>query len=91
MKLSKRYENVVSEYIELFCKKHELDFECWVGGNIGGIACFGDVFYFSFQVIVWDINTNQKKGLIIQWLYESIDNYEKSINYYSYTKGLRYE
>lgn len=90
-KLKKQYEFVCNEYVTKFCNKQELDFDGWVGDNIGCIAYFGDVFFFNFQDIVWDINTKQKKGLIIEWLYESIDNAENSINYYSYTKGLRYE
>ena len=88
--LKKQYEIVVSEYVQKFCNKHELEFEHWVGNDIGGIACFGDIFFYNFQDIVWDINSKQPKGLIIQWLYDCCDNAEKSINYFSYSKGLRF-
>jgi hypothetical protein len=47
--------------------------------------------FFNFQDIVWDINSKQPKGLIVDWYYESIENPKKSMNYYSYTKGLRYD
>ena len=43
--LKKQYEIVVSEYIQKFCNKQELDFEYWVGNDIGGIACFGDIHF----------------------------------------------
>ena len=90
MTLKKKYENVCNEYISRFCRKNELTFEGWVGNEIGGVAVFGDEFFFNFHDIVWDINSKQPQHLIIDWIYESIDNYPKSINYYSYTKGLRY-
>ena len=89
--LKKQYEQVVNEYIKVFCKKQDLHLEHWVGNNIGEIACFGDVFFFNFSDIVYDINSNQPEGLIIEWLYESIENEEKCINFYSYSRGLRYQ
>ena len=64
-----------------------MDFYGWVGDTVGGVACCND-FFFNFQDIVWDINSKQPKGLIVEWYYDSVDNIEKSINYYSYTKGL---
>ena len=86
--LKKRYEFLCNEYVRLFCEKQEMDFECWVAGVVGQIACCND-FYFNFQDIVWDVNFNQPKGAIIDWYYENLDFPEKSINYFSYTKGLR--
>lgn len=88
--LKKKYENAVSEYIDKFCKKQGLFFEYWVGEIVGGIACFGDIFFFSFQDIVWDVNSKQKKGLIIDWIYDCLDNPEISMNYFSYSKGFRF-
>jgi len=87
MKNKKLKENY---YIDKFCKKQELTFDGWVGDEVGGIAWFGDVLFFNFQDIVWDINSKQDKDLIINWIYESLDNQEKAINYFSYSKGLRY-
>lgn len=88
--LKKQYEDVVSEYVQKFCNKQGLEFEHWIGDNIGGIACFGDIFYYNLQDVIWDVNSKQPKGLIIEWLYDSINNPEKSINYYSYSKGFRF-
>ena len=88
--LKEHYEVVVSEYIRKFCNKQEVSFEFWVANEIGGVACFGDDLCFNFTDIVWDINSNQPKNQIIDWIYESIDNPERSINYFSYSKGLRW-
>jgi hypothetical protein len=86
--LKKEYELICSKYINVFCKKQDLDFNGWAAENIGGIAICGD-FYFNFQDIVLDINSKQPNGLIIEWYYNKIDNEGRIINYYSYTKGGR--
>ena len=86
--LKKQYEFVCNEYVTKFCNKQEMDFEGWVGDTIGGIAYCND-FYFNFQDIVWDVNSKQPKGAIVDWYYENLEIPEKSINYFSYTKGLR--
>lgn len=87
-KLQKDYYNTCNEYIDAFIKKQSMSFEGWVGDTVGGIA-YCDDFYFNFQDIVWDINSKQPKGAIVDWYYENLDIPEKSINYFSYTKGLR--
>ena len=83
MTLQKRYETNCNEYINRFCKKQELDFEYWVG----------DVYFFNFTDIVWDINSNQPKRLILDWLEDCLDEQKTAIgiiNYFSYSKGLRF-
>jgi hypothetical protein len=30
------YEAICMEYIERFCKRQEMDFEGWVGNDVGG-------------------------------------------------------
>lgn len=87
-KLKKEYEKNCNEYLRKFCKKQDLQNGGWVNNNIGGIAFCSD-FTFNFNDIVWDINSGQKKGLILSWYNESLESVEHSINYYSYTKGLR--
>jgi hypothetical protein len=88
--LKVQYEKVCNEYVKRFCEKHDLEFGGWVAGIVGDIASYGD-FYFSFQDVVWDINSKQPKGLIIKWYDEVLLSLGPSINYYSYTKGLRTE
>lgn len=88
-KLKRDYEKACNQYIKTFCEKQEMEFEFWVANDVGGIAVIGDC-YFNFQDIVWDINAQIVEGLILEWYYAQLDNPEKSINYYSYTKGLRH-
>lgn len=89
-RLRQTYEFVCNEYAQKFANRQEMEFDVWVGNEVGGVGHFND-FTFNFRDIVWDVNTKQPKGLIIDWYYESIDNHPKYINYYSYSKGLRYE
>jgi len=65
-----------------------------VSDDIGGIASFGDVNFFSFDDIRQDIDLGVPKGLIFDWNYDNLEyageNRDKYINYYSYIKGLRH-
>ena len=89
-KLKKDYEKACKEYIKLFCEKQDLGFDGFVNDDIGGIALCSD-FFFNFQDIVLDVNAKIPKGVIIDWYDAQLENPEKAINYYSYTKGLRHK
>ncbi len=86
-KLKLRYESSCNAYIDVFCAKQEMDFNGWIGDEVGGIAECND-FYFDFHAIVKDIDTAQPKGLIIDWYYDNLEA-ERFINYDSYIRGLR--
>lgn len=90
--LESRYENICNEYIKLFCSKQGIDFDFWMGGKVGGCASFCEQYSFNLQDIIWDINNKCKKGLILQWQNDYIENQDKKmINYFSYSKGLRFK
>jgi hypothetical protein len=92
--LKEKYESIIDEYVKRFEKKHGLQLESWVSDDKNGVACFGDILYFSVNDIIYDINNKLPKGLIINWLEDGIDYYEKkgqTINIHSYAKGLRYQ
>ena len=86
--LKETYELACNEYLKKFCNKQGMDNGGWVNNEVGGTAICSD-FYFNLHDIVCDISSEQPKGQIIDWYYECLDNPENSINYYSYTKGLR--
>ena len=87
-KLKQDYESACNDYLHEFCIKQSMKNGGWVGGHIGRIAICS-FFFFSMQDIVWDINSKQKVGLIINWYHDCLGNVEKSVNYYSYTHGLK--
>lgn len=88
--MRKNLDNILKKYIEKFEKKHGLNFEFAVNDDLMGVICFGCVFYFDINDIVYDIDTKQPKHLIIDWLYDTM-NQDKYINFQSYSNGLRYE
>jgi len=92
--LKDRYEAVCLEYIKLFCEKQEVDFDGWVGDEVGGMASFASTYDFHLSDIALDIDTNQPKGLILSWQNEHVNfnsftEVRRYINYKSYTMGLR--
>jgi len=86
--LKKQYESICEKYINLFANKQNLNKDGWVD-YVGGIYGFDTIYFISFDDIRIDIETNQPKGLIINWYQETLHNKDK-MNYYTYTKGLRY-
>ena len=94
--LNKQYEFVCNEWIRKFCNKQDIDFDGWVGGEIGGIASFACQYFFNLSDLILDLNTKQPKGLILDWQSEDVDfnmfnEKQQHINYKSYTMGLRHE
>ena len=90
------YEAICEKIVAKFAKKQDLDFDGWIGDDIGGIASFSCEFTFSIDDVVLDLKTKQRKGFIIKWLREGVDFYfetgrDSHINYKSYINGLRYK
>jgi hypothetical protein len=90
MTLKQQFENIVDQYLTLFCEKQEVhqDNNDWCAGDVGGVIEINDA-YLNFDEIRLDIDTNQPKGAIFKWWWENDYLNNKQINYYSYTKGLR--
>lgn len=84
-----RYEKACSDYIDLFCKKHDVEFHFWVSDDIGGVACIGYDLFFSFTDIVFDINTQKPKNKILEWQ-DHNDTSEYYISYRAYCDGARH-
>ena len=87
MNIKQRYENCVMQYIEKFCKKHELEFEGWIGNYFGEIAYLSDMVV-DFYDIRLDIDNNIDKKTFKEYYYYNLEN-GKTINYRSYLKGAR--
>lgn len=86
--LKKTYNEACDEYLTKFCEKQDLKSRGWIGENIGAIAeCSG--YCFNIHDVIWDMNTNQPKGNIINWYRDNQEHPEKRINYFMYTKGER--
>lgn len=85
--MRKKLDKILKDYIEKFEKKQYLTFEFAVSDDLMGVICFGCVYYFSINDIIYDIDSKHPKNLIIDWLEYCLEG--NKINYYSYSKGLR--
>lgn len=88
VKCSMMLEAAIHDYIKLFEKKHDCEFEQFVGDSIIDIIVFGDS-YFNMSDIIYDINTNQPKDTLWDWydltLSQALSG-EHTINYRNYCK-----
>jgi len=79
------YEKSVNAYIKEFEKKHEIDFDFWIGDLIGEVCCFGD-YTFNFSDIKYVIDNSISLDYLIDW-YWFVVEYEKCYyNLKSYCK-----
>ena len=94
-KILENYNNSKIEIIKNFIKKQ--GFKNIIFEKLENNLCknhyeFEGTYFFTFDEILLDILTNQKKGKIIEYYYYIQDNLLKSkINYQSYIKGFRHE
>ena len=90
--LSERFDKLADTYIKKFVKKHKYEFSSWVADEVGGIACFIEQYFFSYDDIRQDIDNDYPKDLIFQWQDDSLENQNKTaMNLKSYAMGLRFK
>lgn len=85
------YSQIVNKYLIMFVKKQGYEFSYWVSDDVGGMACFIEQYFFSFDDIRTDIDKKAREGLIFEWQDDGLENQEKTpMNYSSYISGLRF-
>ena len=93
--LRKELEETLMAYIRLFEEKHDVDLQYIINDDIMGVLDFGDAYFFHIADVVYDIDHDLPKGLILQWAEDSIDDSKnptrQTINLQSYAMGLRFE
>lgn len=89
--MRKQLDKILKQYIRCFEKKHGLTFEFAVSNDLMGTISFGCVYYFSINDIIFDIENDLPKHLIVDWLDDSLENEGNYINLKSYSKGLRHQ
>lgn len=85
--MREKLDKILKEYIKKFEKKQNLNFDFAVSEDLMGVICFSDSYFINITDVVYDIDTDQSKGLILEWIEYYVDG--NNINYYSYSKGLR--
>ena len=89
MKLpTKKLNEAIQQYIELFCEKQEIKFYGWVNDDSGTVGDFGSWFIY-FSDIRLDLETDQPKHEIFKWYKHNQNTIGKkiAINYDSWIKG----
>jgi len=79
------FEKAVHSYVKAFTKKHEIEFEYWIGDVAGTVGEFGD-YYFNFEDVRHDIDTDQPKDNIFLWYDECLESKEITPNYENWCK-----
>lgn len=74
--LRKELEKTLMAYIRLFEEKHELDLQYIVNDDIMGLLDFGDAYFFDATDVVYDIDHNLPKEMILDWYNDTIDYYK---------------
>ena len=91
-KLHELYLTSCVGMIDKFEKKHNYKFTGWVGG-VGCIASFIDEYFFNMDDLIYDLVSEQPKGLIFDWMSTEIEanaNGSKiDIVYLDYLNGKR--
>ena len=75
--LRKKYEEACNAYLTKFIKKHDYQLEPypWVGDEVGGVACIGDMFV-GFNDIRYDIDHDVPEEYFDKWYWRSVEMYE---------------
>jgi hypothetical protein len=83
------YTKICKQYLDMFCKKNNLQFISWVDDLVGGIAEVAEnepyevlfaaipqhkVYEIAFADIILDINTNQSPRKILLWYAYAINS-----------------
>ena len=87
--LENKLNNAIAEYIKIFENKHDIEFEDWVAGDIGTIACFVNGTFINFDDIRFDLENSIDKNKFFKWYSLTLDlALEKKpiINYKTFLK-----
>jgi hypothetical protein len=91
MNAKELYELGCDAYLQQFCEKHGYYYErnCWVAGDIGGIACIND-YFVDMATIRVDVDENVEENEFIEWYDYCLQANEYGLttpNYSSWVKG----
>ena len=77
--LRKEWEEILMGYIRKFEKKHDVKLQYAVDDELIGELCFGDAYFFHIADVVYDIDHNLPKEMILDWYNDTIDYYKNPV------------
>lgn len=87
--LKERFNNIITEYVELFCIKHDIKFNYWIADRFGEVAEFNSTYYINFREIKHDIDSNVEKDKFFEWYDFVLENHYKDNPYMNYEVYLK--
>ena len=77
------YKKACNNYVKAFAEKQGLNFKSWAGDNVGAYAEFEEGYTFSFDEIVFDLQTKQPIGKALAY-HVFCQNMPNKVNYPAY-------
>lgn len=64
------YERAANSYLEAFNKAYNLDPDngYWVGDDVGGVYCNGDIFFVSFSDMIFIVDNAVPQDEYLEWI-----------------------
>lgn len=87
-KIKQELEKSINKYVDLFCEKHDLINDGWIGDEVGSNACLSDYIIY-FGDIRHDLDNDVPKHLFVEWydlIFELACKDEPIINYETFLK-----
>ena len=66
------YESGCLGYVHQFETKHSIEFDGWVGNEVGELASFNEMFV-NFRDLKFDIDSNLPEQIFAEWYYDCLD------------------
>lgn len=89
-----KYVEAANEFVNYFCRKHEVDFDGWINDEIG-IAVFSHDWFISLDNIIEDLINDYPAYAIFDWhdymIKVHFEDSDKKVNLSNYIKGARIE
>ena len=70
--IKKLYESGCLAYVFQFETKHSIEFDGWVGNEVGELASFNEMFV-NFRDLKFDIDSNLPEHIFAEWYYDCLD------------------
>ena len=72
-RLREELEEILMRYIRKFEKKHDVQLQYAVDDDIMGVLNFGDAYFFDATDVVYGIDHNLPKEMVLDWYNDTID------------------
>jgi len=65
--MKEKYNSVCLQYVRTFAKIMDIEFDNWMGDNVGEVANFSDGSFYSFEIVKYFVDNNIDAETIQEW------------------------